>query len=151
MRNKNENSLEYLRQRILSYSNLDVKNTSSKRDYVYARVVFVKIMRDEFIDCTFENIAEFLGKKHCTLIYAYNQFTTIEKYESKYYQMYKFLLIELEQEHLIIKNKVFGHLEEEKEIAYAREVVTSLMTIVQEEVKKYKKKIKEYKYEAVTD
>lgn len=144
MRDKSENSLEHVRQRILSYSNLDVKNTSRKRDYVYARVVFVKIMRDEFIDCTFEHIAEFLDKTHSSLIYAYNQFTTIEKYEPKYYKMYKFLLIELEQEHLIIKNKVFGHLEEEKEIAYAREVVVDVMAKVQEE-------IKQYKYETVTN
>ena len=144
MRYMNEDTLEHIRQRILYHSNIDVKEPSRKREYVYARIVFVKIMRDEFFECTFEEISKFLGKNHSTLIYAYNKFYTIEKYEPKYYRMYKLLLIELEQEHLIIKSKVFGKLEQEKEIAYAREVVIDVMEKAKEEIKKLK-------YEAVID
>lgn len=144
MRHMNEDSLEHVRQRILFHSNLDVKEPSRKRDYVYARLVFVKIMRDEFLGCTFESIAKFLGKTHSSLVYAYNQFSTIENYEPKYYKMYKLLLIELEQEYLIIKSKVFGKIEHEKEVVYAREVVADVMSKAKEEIKKIK-------YETITN
>jgi len=144
MRHMSENSLEHVRQRILYYSDLDVKEPSRKRDHVYARLVFVKIMRDEFLGCTYERIAKFLGRGHSTLVYAYNKFHTIEDYEPKYYKMYKLLLIELEQEHLIIKDKVFGYLEQEVEIALTREIVAKSMN-------KAIKEIKQEQYETVTD
>lgn len=129
-------SLEHIRERILNYTEIDVKHKSKKRVYVYARMIFTKIMREEFLH-TYEKIGDFLNRSHCAMLYSYNSFETIEKYEPKFYKTYKLILTELEQEDLIIRSKIFGAMEDEQQIIKIRDIIKDTINNIKPEYEAY--------------
>jgi chromosomal replication initiation ATPase DnaA len=104
---RREKDLNYIRQRILFYIGLDVKENTRERDYVYARMVFCKIMREEY-KMTFNVIGKYLDRSHCTMVHYMRNFDTIEKYEYSFYKVYQYILLEMESEQIFIGRKPRG-------------------------------------------
>ena len=99
--------LDYIEDRIVFYTGIDIRKNTRKREYVYARMVFIKIMREEFM-MTLETIGKYLGRAHCTVVYALKNWDTIESYEPKYYKVYQYILLEMESEQIFIGRKPIG-------------------------------------------
>ena len=95
-----ETTLKHLRERILFYTDIDVKDKSRKRDVVYARVIFTKLLRDVH-ETPYQKIGDFLGKNHCTIMHCYKLFDTVQNYERRFYKVYRLLCMEIEQESAI--------------------------------------------------
>jgi hypothetical protein len=95
-----ETTLDYIRERILFYTNIDVKDNSRKRDVVYARAIFTKLLRDAHL-MPYQKIGDYLGKNHCTMMHSYKLFDTVQNYERRFYKVYRLLCMEIEQEDAI--------------------------------------------------
>lgn len=107
MTKRQEIDLNYIKDRIEFYTGLDVRTDTRKRDYVYARMVFCKIMREEFL-INLATIGEYLGRSHCSVIYAISNFDIIENYEKGFYKVYQYILLEMESEQIFIGKKHMG-------------------------------------------
>jgi hypothetical protein len=136
IRNKLE-SFEYVRQRIKFYTKIDVLDTIRKRENVYARIVFCKIMRDDFYE-TLGSIGNFLDKDHTTVLHSIRSFETLELYDDVFYKCYKYLQMELEEQNFLLNCKDFGSEEEQqKQILKIREVIKLATKEYSDEIKIY--------------
>jgi hypothetical protein len=63
---------DVLRSTIQIVSGCDIKNKSKKTDFVYARMVFYVLMRNQ--GCTFQSIGDYVGKDHATVLVGIRQF-----------------------------------------------------------------------------
>lgn len=66
---------------------VDISNTVRKKDYVEARMVFTKILRDR--GATLVSIADFLDKNHCTIL---NYMCNFDNYFSEQSLKKKYIL-----------------------------------------------------------
>ena len=61
---------------------IDIKSKSRKRDIVYARFIFYNKLRnskDRYY--SFQNIGDFLGKDHATIIHGLKQYDILKEYD----------------------------------------------------------------------
>lgn len=141
-RDKEINNYDWLRERVLYYTGIDVLDKKRARENVNARVIFCKIAREYFY-YTYKNIGEFLGKDHATVIHSVNGFNVIKMYEHKFYKAFKLMLLELEGEELIVKGHRFGIEDElDNDIKEYREYIKNKV----EQIMEYK-----FKEEVITE
>jgi len=123
--------LNYIKDRIEFYTGLDVRTDTRKREYVYARIVFSKIMRDRFF-MTYQTIADYLGRSHCLILYSLNNWDTIEKYEKELYKVYQYILLEMDSEQIYIGRKPIGEKQDiDKDILKVREAIIDAVESLQ--------------------
>ena len=134
---------QWLRERILYHTNVDVLDKKRTRENVNARVIFCKIARELFLH-TWRKIGEYLSKDHATCMHSANGFEVIKNYEHKFYNAFKLILVELEGEELIIKYHNFGLIDNlEEYIIHYRESIKKVVEEIKQE--------KILQYENVTD
>jgi len=115
--------LDYIEDRIVFYTGIDIKKNTRKREYVYARMVFIKIMREEF-NINMKTIAKYIGRSHCTIVYSMKNWDTIKNYEPEYYKVYHYILLEMESEQIFIGKKPIGERRDiDKDILKVREAI----------------------------
>ena len=107
MKERQIKDLNYIKDRVEFYTGLDIRKKTREREYVYARMVFCKIMREEFF-MTMDAIGKYLGKSHCTVVHYLKNFDTIEKYEHNYNKMYNYIQLEMNAEHIFIGTNFMG-------------------------------------------
>jgi len=140
---------EWLRERILYYTKVDVLDKRRTRENVNARVIFCKIARELFWH-TWRRIGEYLGKDHATAMHSANGFEVVKNYEHKFYNAFKMILVELEGEELIIKHHNFGLIDNLDEyIINYRESIKNKVEEIKQEIK-IKQENKVIKNEAFT-
>ena len=128
---RREKDLNYIRKRILFYIGLDVKENTRERDYVYARMVFCKVMRNEY-KMTFNVIGKYLGRSHCTMVHYMRNFDTIEKYEHSFNKVYQYILLEMESEQIFIGKKPRGENRDiDKDILKVRDAIQDAVEALQ--------------------
>jgi len=97
----------WLAERILYYTDINVLDKKRTRDNVNARVVFCKIAKETFWSRV-GHIGEFLGKNHATVIHSVKGFDVVKNYEHKFYKAFQLILLELEGEDMIVKHFNLG-------------------------------------------
>jgi len=107
MTNKELRNYQWLRERILYHTKVDVLDKKRTRDNVNARVVFCKIAKETFWSRV-GHIGEFLGKNHATVIHSVKGFDVVKNYEHKFYKAFQLILLELEGEDMIVKHFNLG-------------------------------------------
>ena len=123
--------LNYIKDRIEFYTGLDIRKDTRKREYVYARQVFSKIMREEFM-MTMDTIGKYLGRSHCSIVYAMKTWDTIESYEPQYYKVYQYILLEMDSEQIFIGKKPVGEKRDiEQDILRVREAIKQTIESLQ--------------------
>ena len=123
--------LNYIKDRIEFYTGLDIRKDTRKREYVYARQVFSKIMREEFM-MTMDTIGKYLGRSHCSIVYAMKNWDTIESYEPQYYKVYQYILLEMDSEQIFIGKKPVGEKRDiEQDILRVREAIKQTIESLQ--------------------
>ena len=130
--------LNYIKDRVEFYTGLDIRKKTREREYVYARMVFCKIMREEFF-MTMDAIGKYLGKSHCTVVHYLKNFDTIVKYEYNYNKMYNYIQLEMNAEHMFIGTNFMG---KKKDISkdvldFNDKIQKVIRTAVKEAVKEY--------------
>lgn len=131
MTEREEKDLNYIKDRIEFYTGLDVRKNTRKRDYVYIRIVFSKIMREEFL-MTYQTIGDYLGRSHCLILYSLKNWDTIEVYEPKLFKVYQYILLEMESEQIFIGKKPIGERRDiEKDILRVRETIKDAVESLQ--------------------
>jgi predicted transcriptional regulator len=130
--------LNYIKDRVEFYTGLDIRKKTREREYVYARMVFCKIIREEFL-MTMDTIGKYLGKSHCTIVHYMKNFDTIEKYEYSFNKVYQYILLEMDAEQIFIGKKPIGERKDiNKDILEARDKIQkAVRTAVKEAVKEY--------------
>ena len=138
MTNKELRNYQWLRERILYHTKVDVLDKRRTRENVNARVIFCKITRELF-GHTWRKIAEYLGKDHATCMHSANGFEIIKNYEHRFYNAFKLILVELEGEELIIKYHNLGLIDnlEEYIINYRESIKKVVEEIKQEKILQY--------------
>jgi hypothetical protein len=63
---------DLLRSTIQVVVGCDIKNRTKKTEFVYGRMVFYVLMRNQ--GCTLQTIGDYVGKDHATVLVAINQF-----------------------------------------------------------------------------
>ncbi len=131
--------LNYIKDRIEFYSGLDIRKKTREREYVYARMVFCKVMREEFL-MTMSAIGKYLGKSHCTVVHYMKNFETIEKYEYNYNKMYNYILLEINAEHMFIGTSFMGKKRDiSKDVLEVNDKIQeAVRSAVKEAVKEYR-------------
>ena len=77
---------DLLRSTIQVVVGCDIKNKTKKTEFVYGRMVFYVLMRNQ--GCTLQTIGDYVGKDHATVLVAINQFynlITQDKYLNDIY------------------------------------------------------------------
>tara|TARA_R110000737_G_scaffold210502_1_gene228183 strand:+ start:178 stop:591 length:414 start_codon:yes stop_codon:yes gene_type:complete len=97
----------WLAERILYYTDVNVLDKKRTRENVNARVVFCKIAKETFWSRV-GHIGEFLGKNHATVIHSVKGFDVVKNYEHKFYKAFQLILLELEGEEMIVKHFSLG-------------------------------------------
>lgn len=134
---------EWLRERIIYYTKVDVLDKKRTRENVNARVIFCKIARDQFWQ-TWRQMGEYLGKDHATCLHSANGFDVLKNYEHRFYNAFKMILVELEGEELIVRHHNFGLIDNlEEHIIHYRETIKKVVEEIKQE--------KILQYENVTD
>lgn len=138
---------EWLRERIIYYTGIDVLDKRRTRENVNARVIFCKIAREQFWH-TWIKIGEYLGKDHATCMHSANGFEVLKNYESRFYNAFKLILVEIEGEELIVRFHNFGMIDNlEEHIKEYRETIKNTVKRLQKEHEQNKI----LQYENVTD
>lgn len=123
--------LKHIKDRIEFYTGLDVTTDTRERKYVYARMVFCRIIRDRY-RMTVKTIGQFLGRSHCTIVYLTKNFKTIEKYEKEFYKVYQYILLEMDSEQIYIGRKPIGEKRDiDKDILKVREAIKDAVESLQ--------------------
>jgi|13_taG_2_1085334.scaffolds.fasta_scaffold02898_14 predicted transcriptional regulator len=131
MINKRERDLNYIKDRIKFYTGLDVRTDTRKREYVYARIIFNKILREHFM-MTMSTIANYLGRSHASIVHSMKNFETIEKYEPNFYKVYQYILLEMESEQIVIGKKPMGEKQDiDKDVLKVREAIKKAIDSLQ--------------------
>ena len=139
MTNKELRNYQWLRERILYHTKVDVLDKKRTRENVNARVIFCKIARELF-GYTWIKIGYYLGKDHATCMHSVNGFEVLKNYEHRFYNAFKLILVELEGEELIIRYHNFGMIENlDKYIVHYRETIKKVV----KEIKKESQETKE--------
>ena len=126
---------EWLRERIIYYTGVDVLDKRRTRENVNARVIFCKIAREQFWH-TWRKIAEYLGKDHATCMHSANGFEVLKNYEHRFYNAFKLILVEIEGEELIVRFHNFGMIDNlDEHIKEYRETIKDTVTRLQKEYK----------------
>jgi hypothetical protein len=130
--------LNYIKDRVQFYTGLDIRKKTREREYVYARMVFCKIMREEFL-MTMDAIGKYLGKSHCTIVHYMKNFDTIEKYEYSFNKVYNYILLEMDSEQIFIGKMPMGERKDiNKDILDAREKMQKAVRLaIKDAVKGY--------------
>lgn len=145
--------LNYIKDRVEFYTGLDIRKKTREREYVYTRMIFCKIMREEFL-MTMSAIGEYLGKSHCTIVHYMKNFDTIKNYEHNYFKVYNYIQLEMNAEHLFIGTNFMGKKRDISEdiLEFNDKIQKVIRTAVKKSLKEYKgitkKALKDY--EAVT-
>lgn len=131
--------LNYIKDRVQFYTGLDIRKKTREREYVYARMVFCKVMREEFL-MTMDAIGKYLGKSHCSIVHYMKNFDTIENYEYSFNKVYKYILLEMDSEQIFIGKMPMGERKDiNKDILEAREKMQKAVRLaIKEAVKGYK-------------
>lgn len=139
MTERQKKDLDHIKNRIEFYTGLDIRENTRERDYVYARMVFCKIMRDEFL-MTMSAIGQYIGKAHCTVVYYIKNFDVIEKYDYNYNKMYNYILLEMDAENVFIGTKFMGKKRDvSKDILDAKDKIQNAVRIaVKDALEEYK-------------
>ena len=87
--------------------NVKIKSRKSKRDFVYARMIFSKILRER--GHTTSGIGRFLGKDHTTIVHygitVNNILSQFTSYKSQYIKCYNEFMVDKEQIMLSVTEK----------------------------------------------
>lgn len=130
--------LNYIKDRVYFYTGLDIRKKTREREYVYARMVFCKVMREEFF-MTMDTIGKYLGKSHCTIVHYMKNFDTIKKYEYSFNKVYNYILLEMDSEQIFIGKMPMGERKDiNKDILDAREKMQKAVRLaIKDAVKGY--------------
>lgn len=81
--------LKLIQKVVTEVTGLDLNKDTRKREYIYARVIYFKIAR-ELTTHSLSDIGEHIGKDHSTVLFNLkNNFDIMEKYEKKFFNLYK--------------------------------------------------------------
>jgi len=69
---------------------VDIKKKSRKREYVYARACYYKLLRDKTA-CSLTSIGETLNKNHATVLHALREWEYMIKFDSRLEKLYLIL------------------------------------------------------------
>lgn len=135
MTDKQIKDLDYVRDKILFHTKIDVQNPESKIKNINARIIFCNIARIQYKEMSIKSIGNYLGKSHPSVSRYLRDFYLIQNYtnnyEKYYYEVYKSILFEMNSEKLIdikkiskdyISNKILKVREALKEVAEALQI-----------------------------
>lgn len=135
MTEKQIKDLDYVRDKILFHTNIDVKNPESKIKNINARIIFCNIARIQYKEMSIKSIGNYLGKSHPSVSRYLRDFYLIQNYtnnyERYYYDVYKAILFEMNSEKLInikkiskdfVSNKISKLKQALKEVAEALQI-----------------------------
>ena len=109
MTEKQIQDLDYVRDKILFHTNIDVKNPESKVKNINARIIFCNIARIQYKEMSIKTIGQYLGKSHPSVSRYLRDFYLIENYERFYFEVYKAILFEMDSEKLMNIKKISKH------------------------------------------
>jgi predicted transcriptional regulator len=135
MTEKQIKDLDYVRDKILFHTNIDVKNPESKIKNINARIIFSNIARIQYKEMNIKSIGNYLGKSQPSVSRYLRDFYLIQNYtnnyERYYYDVYKAILFEMNSEKLInikkiskdfVSNKISKLKQALKEVAEALQI-----------------------------
>tara|TARA_R100001198_G_C5118019_1_gene142159 strand:+ start:150 stop:518 length:369 start_codon:yes stop_codon:yes gene_type:complete len=89
--------LQIILNEVNEFLNIDIKKKTRKREYVYGRFLFYKLVKELNPFCSTIQIGRFLDKNHATVLYGNRELNNIIKYKQdpKLIATYKTLLFRL--------------------------------------------------------
>lgn len=84
---------------------VDIRQNTRIRQYVYARFIYFKVMRDKYYSLSY--IGSSIGKDHATVLHGLKQFEALKSYDDfkKMYDKVR-LAVNLETRPVVLKDKL---------------------------------------------
>lgn len=80
--------LKEIQAKVESYFGLKLNTKTRKREYIYARMIYYKLVRNFHPDMSYQQIANTMNKNHATVLHALKEFPNVCKFDRQFSKDY---------------------------------------------------------------
>jgi hypothetical protein len=81
-------SLKEIQKKVEVYFELKLNTNCRRREYVYARMIYYKLVRNFHPDMSYQKIANTMNKNHGTVLHAIKEFPNVCKFDKQFSKDY---------------------------------------------------------------
>ena len=80
--------LKEIQAKVESYFGLKLNKKCRRREYIYARMIYYKLVRNFHPDMSYQQIANTMNKNHATVLHALKEFPNVCKFDKEFSKDY---------------------------------------------------------------
>lgn len=81
-------SLKEIQEKVESYFGLKLNTKCRRREYIYARMIYYKLVRNFHPDMSYQQIANTMNKNHATVLHAIKEFPNVCRFDKEFSKDY---------------------------------------------------------------